>query len=164
MLIRYAQKLKWKSCKFKNFFTLLSLRSSLFICSHQDNAFETWCFFSDTCQTSKSKSQIHANQQLIRTLSTSVTLQFSCVTRVWVLSSIIKETSYRYVQTFFKDLRRSQHFYFSVLYIDSVTNQISLSYLQTCCHFLSFTIYIRHKSHSFRLEFTVNTIFSISSL
>ena len=141
----------------------ISLHFSLFICDCQDNAFETWCFFSDTYQTSKSKSQIHANQQLIKALSTSVTLQFSCVTRVWVLSLIIKKTSYRYAWTFFKNLRRSWHFYFLMSYTDSVTNQISLSYLQTYYCFLSSVICIRHKSYFVRLEFTINTIFSVFS-
>jgi len=65
----------------------------------------------------------------MRTLSTSVTLWFSCATRVWVLSLIIKKTSYRYAQTFFKNLRKLQHSCFLILYTDSVTDQISLSYL-----------------------------------
>ena len=97
VLIRYAWTLEWNSCESRKSFTSSLLNSDLFSAQDLwDSVLKVWCFLSETCWTLKSKSWIHANQQLISAPDTSAALWFSCATKVCVLSLITKEISYRY--------------------------------------------------------------------
>ena len=149
----------------RNFFMSFLLNFIfLTVLSLLNNASDAWCFFSSICYTSKLKSWIQISQQLIKTLKTSAALLFSCVTNVCAFSSMTKNTSYKYAWTFFSALSSSQHSCFSVLYEDSVSDHVLLSYLQICWCCWFFVTCIKQKSQLFKLESTVSMILSASSL
>ena len=128
----------WKSIKSLIFFSFSSF-SSIF--SQQDRSSVAVCLISETWQTVKSKSWIHAIHWVTRASDKSQAEQLSWAIKVLTSSSNVKCIEYRYSQHFLSIFKTSWHSLFPALYYLSIFNQIPLSYQIACCHFSSCSVW-----------------------